>query len=100
MTSNPVIRDGVAGWFVEQLCPRCSGTGTHRCQLCAGAHTTFFLPEPLVREMQYTTWEGSCKDPFAFSVDLRECRRPAHHGGPHASGFMTSYKEWGHSRAT
>lgn len=37
--------------------------------------------------MAYTTYDGSCKDPFITpGGDFRECQRPNHHGGAHASG--------------
>jgi hypothetical protein len=37
--------------------------------------------------MAYTTWDQSCKDPHLTpGGDLRECRRPNHHPGAHASG--------------
>lgn len=100
MSPRKIVREGLAGWEVRGIpCPRCHGN-RRKCDLCAGNRVAWFLPETLVREMQYTTWEQSCKDPAAFGSDLRECRRPAKHAGPHASGFVTSYKEWGHTRAT
>ena len=61
-------------------------------------------------EMIYTSWDASCQDPayLGGSPDglpdaleasvigsFRECRRPKHHAGPHASGFGKFYREWG-----
>lgn len=46
----------------------------------------------LETEMAYTSWDQSCKDPHITGTgDLRECRRPANHGGGfHASGFAST----------
>lgn len=42
-------------------------------------------------EMAYTSWEQSCKDP---TPELRECRRPHGHEGPHASGHGDGLRLW------
>lgn len=46
----------------------------------------------LETEMAFTSWDQSCKEPHVTSSgDLRECRRPAKHGGGfHASGFAST----------
>lgn len=47
------------------------------------------------REMTYTTWEQSCKDPALHDGgEFRECRRQAGHQPPHASGFGRTHLTW------
>lgn len=42
-------------------------------------------------EMAYTSYDEACKDPtVVLADDLRECRRPKHHPGPHASGHTAN----------
>ena len=50
--------------------------------------------EALDAEFAYTSWDCSCQDPFASGRDLRQCRRPAHHGGAHAAGFARDRVRW------
>lgn len=83
---------------INSLCPRCEGRGTeHRqqCSVCLGRKTVWEFTPAMELEMQYTTWEMSCKDPAVIHGDLRNCRRPGDHEGRHASGFRTNYREWG-----
>lgn len=83
---------------VQSLCPRCEGRGKEGgalCTVCDGHKTLWKFTKAMNDEFAYTTWEMSCKDPAAFGTDLRECRRPKHHSGRHASGFRTAYREWG-----
>lgn len=52
--------------------------------------------ELIQQEMYYTTYDESCKDPtLTTQGDPRECRRPAGHAGPHASGFNDRLYLWG-----
>lgn len=46
-------------------------------------------------EFAYTSHRDSCRDPhLAHDGDLRECRRPANHQPPHASGFGRDHYVW------
>lgn len=50
--------------------------------------------EQLDHEFAYTRWDLSCRDPYAGEGDLRQCRRPARHGGDHAAGFEAGRVRW------
>lgn len=49
----------------------------------------------LDREFAFTPWRGSCRDPHLTPAgEPRECRRPAGHAGPHASGYVPHRERW------
>ena len=49
----------------------------------------------LDREFAFTPWRGSCRDPHLTpGGEPRECRRPAGHAGPHASGYSPHRERW------
>jgi hypothetical protein len=51
--------------------------------------------EDLVREMSWTSWQGSCRNPAVTEDDsLRQCRRRAGHDGDCASGFGQELRRW------
>lgn len=51
--------------------------------------------EQTEREMSWTTWSDSCKDPtLTAGGEARNCRRQRGHEGWHASGFKAGYYTW------
>lgn len=47
------------------------------------------------REVAWTTWAESCKDPAVTPEgDLRQCRRRSGHKGDCASGFGAALRRW------
>ena len=53
--------------------------------------------EKVLLEMDYTTYDASCKDPHVSPAgDLIECRRQARHDNEHGTRGGENLISWGH----
>lgn len=80
---------GPSGWY------RRPETGDGPWTWTAKVRTERDVQDAIQREMAYTTYAESCKDPHITpDADMRECRRAKRHAPPHASGYAKYHVQW------